>query len=172
MRRYRAPQPPKSDYITPEGQKRLSDELQYLWKMKRPKVTQAVAEAAAQGDRSENAEYIYGKKQLREIDSRIRFLSKRLDSLKVVDRKPADKGQIFFGAWVRLEDEAGEIVEYRIVGPDEFDPDKGFISIDSPMARALMKKTEEDEIIVRRPKGEATYTIVKVSYEPFDDTNR
>ncbi|MCL4492555.1 MAG: transcription elongation factor GreB [Nitrospirae bacterium] len=172
MRRYRAPQPPKSDYITPEGQKRLSDELQYLWKVKRPKVTQAVAEAAAQGDRSENAEYIYGKKQLREIDSRIRFLSKRLDSLKVVDRKPADEGQIFFGAWVRLEDEAGKIVEYRIVGPDEFDPDKGFISIDSPMARALMKKSEGNEAIVRRPKGEATYTIMKVSYQPFDDTNR
>ena len=147
--------------------KRLSDELSYLWKEKRPKVTQAVAEAAAQGDRSENAEYIYGKKQLREIDSRIRFLMKRLDSLTVVDRKPAAGDQVFFGAWVRLEDEAGDIVEYRIVGPDEFDPDKGFISIDSPMARALMRKTEGDEIVVQRPKGEATFTIVKVSYQPF-----
>ncbi len=145
----------------------MSDELSYLWKEKRPKVTQAVAEAAAQGDRSENAEYIYGKKQLREIDSRIRFLMKRLDSLTVVDRKPAAGDQVFFGAWVRLEDEAGDIVEYRIVGPDEFDPDKGFISIDSPMARALMRKTEGDEIVVQRPKGEATFTIVKVSYQPF-----
>lgn len=142
--------------------------MQYLWQVKRPKVTQAVAEAAAMGDRSENAEYIYGKKQLREIDARIRFLSKRLESLVVVDRRPADEGRVFFGAWVRIENESGEIVEYRIVGPDEFDPDKGYISIDSPMARALIQKSEGDEIVVRLPKGEAVYTIVSISYQPFD----
>src|SRR5271169_3379296 len=120
-------------YITPEGRKRLSDELSYLWRVKRPQVTQAVAEAAAMGDRSENAEYIYGKKQLRQIDSRMRFLSKRLDELIVVDRVPDDTSKVFFGAWVELEDSGGNLFRYRIVGPDEFDLKKGFISIESPM---------------------------------------
>ncbi|MBZ0155084.1 MAG: transcription elongation factor GreB [Alphaproteobacteria bacterium] len=167
MRRYRAPQPPRSRYITPEGKERLSQELQYLWKVKRPRVTQAVAEAAAMGDRSENAEYIYGKKQLREIDARVRFLSKRLGELLVVDRTPEDPGTVYFGAWVRLEDEEGNASEYRIVGPDEFDPEKGYISIDSPMARALLKKTEGDEVTVERPRGRAVFTIMDVRYRPF-----
>jgi transcription elongation factor GreB len=170
MRRHRhsSPQHPKSNYITPEGKKCLTDELNHLWKVKRPKVTLAVAEAAAMGDRSENAEYIYGKKQLREIDARIRFLTKRLDALVVVDRKPDNNSQIFFGAWVRLEDEEGELFEYRIVGPDEFDPDKGFISIDSPVAKALLRKSEGDEVTVQRPKGNAVFTIIEVSYEAFN----
>ncbi|MFO0754477.1 MAG: transcription elongation factor GreB [Thermodesulfovibrionales bacterium] len=168
MRRYRAPQPPRSRYITPEGQERLSRELQHLWKTKRPQVTQAVAEAAAMGDRSENAEYIYGKKQLREIDARIRFLSKRLEELLVVDRTPEDEGTVYFGAWVRLEDEEGELSAYRIVGPDEIDAEKGYISIDSPMARALLKKAERDEVTVERPRGRAVFTIVEVRYRPFD----
>ena len=126
-----------SPYITPAGQQRLSDELSCLWKVKRPQATQAVAEAAAMGDRSENAEYIYGKKRLREIDARMRFLAKRMNELIVVDRMPGDTSKVFFGAWVEIEDDNGSTYEYRIVGPDETDPDKNYISIDSPMAKAL-----------------------------------
>jgi transcription elongation factor GreB len=151
-------------YITPQGQKRLSEELSYLWKVKRPQVTQAVAEAAAMGDRSENAEYIYGKKQLREIDFRIRFLRKRLSELIVVDRIPKDTSKVFFGAWVEIENVDGNISRYRIVGPDEFDADKGFISIDSPMARALLNKTEGDEVVVRRPNGKAVFVVTSIRY--------
>lgn len=153
-----------SPYITPEGQRRLTEELSYLWKIKRPQVTQAVSEAAAMGDRSENAEYIYGKKQLRQIDSRIRFLSKRLDALTVVDRIPEDTSRIFFGAWVGLEDADGNSFQYRIVGPDEFDTDKGFISIDSPMAKALLRKTEGDEVVVSRPKGTSAFVVTSIHY--------
>lgn len=156
--------PKSSSYITAEGQKRLSDELSYLWKVKRPQVTQAVADAAAMGDRSENAEYIYGKKQLRQIDSRIRFLAKRLGDLVVVDRIPDDTSKVFFGAWVELEDEDGNIYKYRIVGPDEFDPDRGFISLDSPMARALMRKSEGDEVVVTKPNGTVTFVVTSISY--------
>ena len=169
MSRYRQPQKPGSKYITPEGKKRLTDEFSFLWKKKRPEVTAALAAAAAEGDRSENAEYIYRKKQLREIDSRIHFLKGRLEDLVVVDAAPTDPGRVFFGAWVQLEDESGNRTEYRIVGPDEFDPERGYISMDAPMARALMKKTEGDEVIVKRPKGDAAYTIVAVSYRPFAD---
>jgi transcription elongation factor GreB len=154
----------KSPYITPEGYRRLSDEIAYLWKSKRPEVTQAVAEAAALGDRSENAEYIYGKKQLRQIDSRIRFLAKRLGELKVIDRKPADTSRIFFGAWVALEDREGNLLEYRIVGADETDPDRNFISIDSPMAKALLRKAEGDNISVHRPNGTAVFIVCSVRY--------
>lgn len=153
-----------SPYITPEGQKDLSEELSYLWKVKRPQVTQAVAEAAAMGDRSENAEYIYGKKQLRQIDSRIRFLTKRLSELIVVDRIPDDTSKVFFGAWVEVEDSDGNIYRYRIVGPDEFDPDRGFISIDSPMAKALLRRTEGDEVVVSRPKGTAVFVVTSIIY--------
>src|SRR5271169_1667190 len=151
-------------YITPEGRTHLSEELSYLWKVKRPQVTQAVAEAAAMGDRSENADYIYGKKQLRQIDSRVRFLSKRLDELIVVDRTPDDTSRIFFGAWVEIEDAGGKGYRYRIVGPDEFDPDKGFISIDSPMAKALMRKSEGDEVVVDRPNGATTFVVTSIHY--------
>src|SRR4030066_1817153 len=137
-----------SPYITPEGHRRLSEELSYLWKTKRPRVPQAVSEAAAMGDRSENAEYIYGKKQLREIDARMRFLQKRLDELIIVGRIPEDTSKVFFGAWVEIEDNDGNVYEYRIVGSDEYDPEKNCISIDSPMAKALLRKAEGDEIIV------------------------
>src|SRR4030042_4093768 len=151
-----------SPYITPEGQKHLSEELSYLWKIKRPQVTQAVAEAAAMGDRSENAEYIYGKKQLRQIDSRIRFLSKRLSELIVVDRIPEDTSRVFFGSWVKIEDSDGNVNRYRIVGPDEFDADRGFISIDSPMAKALLRRTKGEEVIVRRPDGTASFVLASI----------
>lgn len=169
MSRYRPPQKPGSKYITPEGYRRLNEELTYLWKVERPQVTQSVSEAAAQGDRSENAEYIYGKKRLREIDSRVRFLAKRLDGMTVVDRLPDDRSRIYFGAWFRLEDEDGTLHRYRMVGPDEFDPAKGWISMDSPMGRAVMKKAVDDEVRVQTPKGEVSYYVVEVSYEPLTD---
>ena len=164
MGRNRLPPAKASAYITPQGARRLREELDYLWRVKRPQVTQAVSEAAAQGDRSENAEYIYGKKQLREIDRRIHFLQKRLDSLVIVDRAPQDTSRIYFGAWVRLESDDGEIAEYRIVGPDEFDLEKGLISIDSPLARALLKKTVDDEVTVTLPKGRTAYTVLEIRY--------
>jgi transcription elongation factor GreB len=167
MSRYRQPQKPGSKYITPEGRKRLVDEFEFLWREKRPKVTAALAAAAAEGDRSENAEYIYRKKQLREIDSRIHHLKERLEHIVVVDSKPDNESQVFFGAWVRLEDEEGNVSEFRIVGPDESDHAKSLISMDSPMARALMKKMEGEQVTVRRPKGETLFTIVQVRYRPF-----
>ena len=169
MGRNRLPQPKGSAYITPEGASRLREELDYLWRVKRPQVTQSVSEAAAQGDRSENAEYIYGKKQLREIDRRVRFLQKRLDALVIVDRAPTDTSRIYFGAWVRLETDRGETVEYRIVGPDEFDLEKGLISIDSPLARALLKKTTDDEVTLALPRGHTHYTVMEIRYSPFDE---
>ena len=153
-----------SPYITPEGHTHLREELNYLWKIKRPEVTQAVAEAAAMGDRSENAEYIYGKKQLMQIDSRLRFLQKRLNEVSVVDRVPEDTSKVFFGAWVDLEDDDGNEYMYRIVGRDEFDPRKDYISIDSPMARALIGRAEGDEVVVNRPEGTATFTIKSIRY--------
>jgi transcription elongation factor GreB len=164
--RYRPPQPKSSGYITPEGARRLRSELEQLWTVERPRVTQEVADAAAQGDRSENAEYIYGKRRLREIDRRVRFLTKRLDEVKVVDEPPKDRTRVFFGAWATVEDEDGEPARYRIVGPDESDAEQGLISMDSPVARALLGKREGDEVTVRRPKGDAVLTIVGVAYEP------
>jgi transcription elongation factor GreB len=165
MSRYRPPQPRGSKFITPQGAARLKHELDHLWRVLRPQVTQAVQEAAAQGDRSENAEYIYGKRQLREIDRRVRFLRQRLDGMVVVDTVPADRSRAFFGAWVTLEDEAGEEVEYRIVGPDEFDAAPGYISMDSPLGRALMRKAIDDEVKVELPGGAKVYVIVAVRYE-------
>ncbi|MBT0665677.1 transcription elongation factor GreB [Geobacter pelophilus] len=156
--------PSKSNYITPEGVKRLRDELDHLWKVERPITTQRVSDAAAEGDRSENAEYIYGKKRLREIDSRIRFLTKRLDLLKVVDTVPTDQERVYFGAWVTVENGDGEEATYRVVGPDEFDPARNFISIDSPVAKALMGKRINDDVTVHRPAGVTTLTITEVSY--------
>jgi transcription elongation factor GreB len=164
MSRDRQHRPPGSKYITPEGKQRLSAEFEFLWREKRPEVTAALAAAAAEGDRSENAEYIYRKKQLREIDSRIHHLKDRLEHIVVVDSAPTDPSRVFFGAWVRLEDDEGNIAEYRIVGPDEFDPAKNLISMDAPMARALMKKGEGDEVTVKRPKGTMVFTIVRVWY--------
>jgi transcription elongation factor GreB len=166
MSRYREPQKPGSQYITPEGARRLNKELDELWRIERPRVTQAVQEAAAQGDRSENAEYTYGKRRLREIDRRVRFLRKRLDGMVIVDRPPSDPRRVFFGAWVSLEDDAGSLSRYRIVGPDEFDAAPGYISMDSPLARALMKKALDDEVSVEVPGGASrTYVIVQVDYE-------
>src|SRR5579859_7722325 len=148
MTRYRPPQTPGSKYITPEGLQRLREELDQLWRVERPKVTQAVSEAAAQGDRSENAEYIYGKRRLREIDSRVRFLRKRLDGMVTVDQPPSDPRKVFFGAWVSLESDDGKETRYRIVGPDEFDLAPDYISMDSPLGRALMRKGLDDEVTV------------------------
>lgn len=165
MSRYRPPQQRKSPYITREGWRVLERELNWLWKVRRPEVTQAVQEAAAMGDRSENAEYIYGKKQLREIDRRVRYLSKRLDELTVVQDNPADPSRVHFGAWITLEDDDGEQVRYRIVGPDEFNAEHGHISVDSPVARAVLGKTIDDEVTVHLPDGEVCYMIVDVRYE-------
>jgi transcription elongation factor GreB len=165
MGRQRLPPPKRSVYITPAGADRLRAELDRLWRAQRPKVTQAVSDAAALGDRSENAEYIYGKKQLREIDRRIRFLQKRLDEIVVVDRVPADPSRVYFGARVRLEDASGRLFEYRIVGPDEIDTDKGWISIDSPLARALLKKATDDVVTVESPTGRSNYTVIDVRYD-------
>ncbi len=144
---------------------RLREEYDRLWTEERPKVTREVADAAAQGDRSENAEYIYGKRRLREIDSRLEFLTRRLDEVEVV--VPADRGdgRVYFGASVRLEDEDGGETEYQIVGPDEFDVETGRISLDSPLGRALIGKREGDEIVVARPKGDAVFEILAVRYE-------
>lgn len=152
-------------YITPQGARALRDELNYLWKEKRPEVTQKVSDAAALGDRSENADYIYGKKQLREIDKRIRYLQKRLDNLEIVDRKPDDQDKIFFGAFLQLEDEDGETVQYRIVGADEFDLKKGWISLDSPMAKSLLGKRVGDDVLIRRPAGDVEMHVLAVSYD-------
>jgi len=143
----------------------LQDELDELWKRERPRVTQAVSEAAAQGDRSENAEYIYGKRRLREIDSRVRFLRKRLDGMVVVDEPPSDPRKVFFGAWVALEAEDGSESRYRIVGPDEFDMAPGYISMDSPLGRALLRKSLDDEIKVDLPGGSRRFVIVQIDYE-------
>lgn len=159
---------PRPRYITPDGEQALRDELQYLWKVKRPEVTQAVREAAALGDRSENAEYIYGKKQLREIDRRVRFLSKRLDELTVVDRLPDDQSRVFFGAWVTIEDDDGEEQTYRLVGADEFDLAKGYLSINAPLARALIGKHLDDEVSVKTPEGWKTVVITGIRYQPAD----
>jgi len=168
MGRWRPPQPRSSNYITAEGYHRLNEELKFLWKVKRPQVTQAVKEAAAQGDRSENAEYIYGKKQLREIDRRVRYLSKRLDNIKVVDQIPADKETVFFGAWVTLIDEEDVEKRYRIVGPDEIGDSEGYISMDSPLARILMKKHLGDEVMLEKPNGdEVWYEILKIEYQTY-----
>ena len=164
MSRYRPPQPPASPYITPAGFTRLQDELTALWK-RRAGVTQALSAAAAEGDRSENAEYIYRKNELREIDRRIRYLQKRLPDLKVVTQSPSDQTRVFFDAWVTLEDDDGKPVMYRIVGSDEFNPEKHWISLDSPMAKALLKKTLDDEVAVETPSGTKRFVIVVVRYK-------
>jgi len=153
-------------YITPEGEARLRAEIERLWNEERPRVTREVKAAAALGDRSENAEYIYGKKRLREIDARLRFLSKRLDSLQVV-REPARRdGRVRFGCWVTVEDAEGARSCYRLVGPDESDVDAGLISIESPVGRPLLGKEEGEEVVIRRPKGELVLEVVEVAYEP------
>ena len=164
MGRYRPPQIPGSKYITPEGNQRLEEERDFLWFKRRPEVTRALSAAAAEGDRSENAEYIYRKKELREIDARVRHLRKRLEGIKVVDRIPDDQDKIFFGAWVHLVDDKDNENIYRIVGPDELDPKLGYISMDSPMGKTLLGKSLDDEFSLQLPEEKGFYTIIDVSY--------
>jgi transcription elongation factor GreB len=152
-------------YITPEGLQRLQEELDRLWRIDRRRVTAEVSAAAAMGDRSENAEYIYGKKKLREIDKRIEYLRKRLDTLTVVHPSSVKRDRVFFGAWVTVEDEDGKESTYRIVGPDEFDVAQSRISVESPLAKALLGKREGDDVTVKRPKGDAEVTITDIRYE-------
>jgi transcription elongation factor GreB len=164
MGRYRAPRLPGAKYITPEGAARLKRELDELWRVKRPAVTRVVAEAAAQGDRSENAEYIYGKKQLAEIDRRVRFLRKRLTGIRVVDQQPSDTSKVFFGAWFELAAADGRRSEYRLVGPDEFDFAPDYISVDSPLGLAVLGKSLGAAITVPTPEGERCYELTAVRY--------
>ena len=165
MSRWRPPQPSSSAIITADGHRRLKAELDGLWRELRPEVVKALAAAAAEGDRSENAEYIYRKKQLAEIDRRVRYLTRRLETLKVVEQKPADRQAVFFGAWLQLEDDAGVVLRYRIVGPDETDAARGWISVDSPLARAALKRRIDDEFEAELPGGRRRFVIVAVSYE-------
>jgi transcription elongation factor GreB len=166
MSRWRPPPPSSTAIITRAGFERLRDELNELWKQRRPDVVKALAAAAAEGDRSENAEYTYRKKQLGEIDRRVRYLSKRLEALKVVEEAPRDRGTVFFGAWVELEDLAsGESVRYRLVGPDETDAALGWISIDSPLARALLKKRVDDEFEAVLPGGARRFAVLSIEYD-------
>ncbi len=151
-------------YITPAGFRRLQEEAERLWRVERPRVTQQVAEAAALGDRSENAEYIYGKKRLREIDSRLHFLTRRLESLTVVSGPPPRTDRVFFGARVTLEEESGQRAAYRLVGADESDPAQGLLSVESPLGRALLGKQEGDEVRLQRPRGEALLVVVEIRY--------
>jgi len=153
-------------YITAEGYRRLEEEAHRLWTVARPQVARAVQVAAAEGDRSENAEYQYSKRRLAEIDRRLRFLGRRLDVLQVVHDAPPEDGRVYFGSWVTLEDEDGGRVTYRLVGPDETDTGAGWISIESPVARALLRREEGDEVEVRRPRGTTTYEIVAVATRP------
>jgi len=163
MSRWRPPSPTSSPYITPEGYQRLESELSSLW-IRRREVTKALAAAAAEGDRSENAEYIYRKKELREIDRRIRYLQTRMPKLKIVS-EVGDKKRIFFGAIVTLENEEGEEISYRIVGADEIDPDKNYISIDSSMGKALLGKSLDDEVMVKTEGTVMRYAIMTIKYK-------
>ena len=163
MSRWRPPRPKSSPYITAEGYRVLEAELKQLWE-RRKDVTIALSAAAAEGDRSENAEYIYRKKELREIDRRIHYLQKRLPSLTVVAEKPARQDQVFFGAWVTLETMDGDEITYRIVGADEIDTSGGLISLDSPLAKALLKKMLDDEVAIRHADRETRYYITDIRY--------
>ena len=165
MGRWRPPAEKSTALVTPEGHARLKAELDALWRVKRPEVVRALAAAAAEGDRSENAEYTYRKKQIGEIDRRVRYLSKRLETLRVVDTTPSDPDAVFFGAHVEVEDAvSGESARYRIVGPDETDARRGWISIDSPLARAMLRKRVDDAFEVELPGGRRSYVIVEVGY--------
>jgi transcription elongation factor GreB len=153
----------QSHYISTAGAKALQDELDYLWEIERPRVCQGVADAAAEGDRSENAEYIYGKKRMREIDQRIRYLSDRIESNTIVDVTKIKTDKVYFGSIVELEDDNGNMTTYQVMGPDEFDHDQGKISMDSPVGKALLGKRVDDDVTVQRPKGTITYTIVQIT---------
>jgi transcription elongation factor GreB len=153
-------------YITPEGHRKIRSELEQLWKVERPRVTAEVETAAAHGDRSENAEYIYGKKRLREIDKRMQFLADRLERMHIVhpDEQRHSMHKVGFGAWVVVQDDAGEAHIYRVVGADESDADAGLVSMESPMGRALLGREVGDDLEVRRPRGPATFTVVSIHY--------
>jgi len=155
----------KTNLITREGFEKLQQELDYLWRTYRPEITQKVAWAASLGDRSENADYKENKRLLRQIDSRVRFLRKRIEQLKIVDYSPQQEGKVFFGAWVELENEAGDLLSFRIVGPDEIYQQKQMISIDSPMARAALKKAVDEEFSVDTPEGEKLWFINRIWYQ-------
>jgi transcription elongation factor GreB len=161
---FRAPPPRSSPYITRSGYERLKAEYRQLFSVRRPEVVRALSAAAAEGDRSENAEYIYRKKELREIDRRVRYLQKRIPELKVVEPAPADPRRVFFGAWVTIADDKGEERSFRIVGPDETDAAQGCISVDSPLARALLRQAEGDVVTAQLPGGAAEFEIVAVRY--------
>jgi transcription elongation factor GreB len=165
-----APRPPKPPsaprYITPDGWRRIAAEHTRIWTVLRPKIVSEVEAAAALGDRSENAEYVYGKRKLRELDRRLRFLSERLDELTVVEPAPHPSGKAYFGAWVRVEDEDGAERAFRLVGPDEADAAKGLISVEAPLGRALLGKTDGDVVRVERPAGRTELTVVEVSWSP------
>ncbi|GAB3385765.1 transcription elongation factor GreB [Lysobacter fragariae] len=165
MGRWRPPGEKSTALITREGHARLKAELDELWRLKRPEVVKALAAAAAEGDRSENAEYTYRKKQLGEIDRRVRYLSKRLEVLRVVADAPTDREAVFFGAQVDVENvDSGDVSRYRIVGPDETDAKLGYISIDSPLARAMLKKRLDDEFEAQLPGGLQRFVIIEVAY--------
>ena len=165
MGRWRPPAEKSTALITREGHTRLRAELDELWRVRRPEVVKALAAAAAEGDRSENAEYTYRKRQLGEIDRRVRYLSKRLPALRVVEDAPSDPQAVYFGAMIEVEDAAsGETSRYRIVGPDETDARLGWISIDSPLARAMLKKRADDEFEAELPGGTRRFVIVEVGY--------
>ncbi len=156
----------KTNLITREGFAKLQAELDHLWREERPETTKKVSWAASLGDRSENADYQYNKKRLREIDRRVRYLRKRLEAIKIVDYNPQQDGKVFFGAWVEIEDEEGDVLRFRIVGPDEIYGRNDYVSIDAPMARALLKKEIDDEAVVATPNGEKVWLINKISYQP------
>ena len=165
MGRYRPPAPKSSPYITPEGASKMRAEVHQLWKIERPQVTQVVHEAAKNGDRSENGDYIYGKRRLREIDGRVRYLTKRIEEATIVEDKPRDPSKVFFAAWVTVEDEdSGEENIYRLVGSDEIDSALNWISIDSPIARALVGKSIDDEVKVKTPAGDRCLVITEIKY--------
>ena len=165
MGRYRPPRPKSSPYITAEGAAKMRAELRELWKIERPQVTQVVHEAAKNGDRSENGDYIYGKRRLREIDSRVRYLTKRLEDATIGEDKPRDPSKVFFAAWVTVADEkTGEQQTFRLVGSDEIDPAQNWISIDSPMAQALIGKSVDDDANVKTPAGDRCFVVTAIKY--------
>ena len=164
MSRWRPPQGASTAIITAEGHRRLKAELEQLWRVQRPEVVKALAAAAAEGDRSENAEYTYRKKQLGEIDRRVRYLGKRLQTLKVADGQPTDSSAVYFGAWFCIEDDDGRRQHLRIVGPDETDAALGWISVDSPLARAVLRKRADDEFESELPGGRRSFVVLAVSY--------